>query len=380
MAKGSRRIDSVDAVRGLAILLMVFSHGLNWFHVDGSHAVLSLGALSLGDAATPLFFVIAGVSLALSLTARRRTGAPVGQIRGRYGHRFRQLFVLGIPISFAWGVLQSQAVTLGLLVLLSLYVFERQPSLRPAPWAFAAAGVAAGLHAVTSRLDLASPILRLLLQGQFPLFAIMALVASGFGAGSLLRGGMPWRRRFFTTGAAFAGLALLLSRGPGFDEAGVAASGGGLLVRAHMPLPYVFLGLAATLLLTATFDLPSLRGRGPVHLLGRIGRHGLFLYLAHYGLILLQVALFGWWHTLDTAAATAAAMLLVLMTVFIGLHWQIDARVIYGRMDAFARWWSGRDPLPPGYPVDVPTSPVADPKAERDAGYTPNTFGIRTFR
>lgn len=377
MDRGGGRIYSIDAVRGLAIVLMVFSHGLNWFHVEGSHAIFSLGALSLGDAATPLFFVIAGVALALSLTARRRTGASEDETWRGYAKRFRQLFILGIPISFAWGVLQAQAVTLGLLVLAGLYVFERRPTVGPAPWAFIGAAVAAAIHGFVVRLDIASPVLHLLLQGQFPAFAIMALVAFGFGAGTMLRSGTPWRLRFFLTGIAFAGVGFVLARLP---ATAADAPGGGMFIRADMPLPYVCFGLASTLLLTATLDLPFLRGRTATRLLARIGRHGLFLYLAHYGLILLQAGLFGWWHALETAAAVAASLLLVFMTGFIGLRYEIDARTIYGRMDAVARWWSARDDVSPGPSMDVPSAPVPEPELLRSATHTAQLLADRSFR
>lgn len=350
MSTASRRIDGVDAVRGLAIVLMVFSHGLNWFHIDGSHAVISIGRLSLGDAAAPLFFVIAGVALSLSFAARRRRGMSAGVLADQYRRRFRQLFVLGIPISFAWGVLQAQAITLGTIVFLLLYVFERDTAASESVnvfagsrgivgrwWPFALALGALVIHAFIASANIGSSLLEMLFQGAFPLFAIMAFVSFGFGVGRWLQAS-NWRRRFYVVGALFIAAGWIAAGGAGAKA----------LVRVHMPLPYIFGGIGAALWLLAFMDAPAVRPSRPLRLFADIGRHGLFLYLAHYGLILIQVLAFGWWHTLDTPGAVAASLLLVGMTAFIGLHYRIDARVIYGRMDAVARWWSGAEPIRTG--------------------------------
>lgn len=350
MTGNSGRIVGVDAVRGLAIVLMVFSHGLNWFHVDGSHTVFSIGRMSLGDVAAPLFFVIAGVSLSLSFDARRRSGISNNRLLAQYRNRFRQLFVLGIPISFAWGVLQAQAITLGLFVMLVLHVFEREGPVHTDTtasagrrrwgevWPAIFALIALIGHALVVGSELRSPVLGLLFHGQFPMLAIMSFVAFGFAWGRRLHD-RRWSRSFYAVGAVFAGTSWIVARATGPD--GVLEP----LARTDMPVPYVLAGVAVSLLLLAVLQSRLLRNAGTVQLLGTIGRHGLFLYLAHYGLILAQVIVFGWWHSLDTGAAVAASLLLVVMTIVIGVGYRVDARSIYSLMDGVGRWWSGNEAI-----------------------------------
>jgi hypothetical protein len=49
MEKGSGRFKGVDALRGTAVLLMVFSHGLHWAYPGTAHDIILLfGSLSPG--------------------------------------------------------------------------------------------------------------------------------------------------------------------------------------------------------------------------------------------------------------------------------------------------------------------------------------------
>jgi uncharacterized membrane protein len=107
------RFSEIDALRGLAVLLMVFNHGLNWAYPGTAYNIVSLfGTLSLGDLATPMFYLAAGFSLYFALAGRLRKDPRRHELRRRYAIRLGKLFTIGLCLSAGWGVLQAQAVTL----------------------------------------------------------------------------------------------------------------------------------------------------------------------------------------------------------------------------------------------------------------------------
>ncbi|NLC52192.1 MAG: DUF1624 domain-containing protein, partial [Firmicutes bacterium] len=111
--RNNERVVGIDAARGLAILLMVFSHGLHWVYTGTSHdLILLFGTLSVGDLAAPIFFTVAGLSLYLSVTSKLRKGVEPLTLVNRYRHRFAQIFFVGVCLSLYWGVLQAQAIAL----------------------------------------------------------------------------------------------------------------------------------------------------------------------------------------------------------------------------------------------------------------------------
>ncbi|MBS4022686.1 MAG: hypothetical protein KGZ79_09755 [Dethiobacter sp.] len=70
----SSRFQEIDALRGAAVLLMVFNHGLEWMYSGTAHDVIRIfGSLSLGDIATPMFygasftFLLLGIGICLIL-------------------------------------------------------------------------------------------------------------------------------------------------------------------------------------------------------------------------------------------------------------------------------------------------------------------------
>src|SRR5690554_5960295 len=110
------RIVPIDAVRGIAIIMMVFSHGLHWFYTGRSHDIISLFAVnSIGDMATPFFYTISGAALYLSIVSRLGPKPGAGTLIAVYAKKFSQLFLIGAALSKSWGVLQAQAVSLFLV-------------------------------------------------------------------------------------------------------------------------------------------------------------------------------------------------------------------------------------------------------------------------
>jgi uncharacterized membrane protein len=81
------RLVYVDALRGLAILLMVQDHAFDWW-LRGEFHPTPWGRVTefLGTLAAPLFLLLMGISLALSREKRLRRGMPavqtaIGQVR-----------------------------------------------------------------------------------------------------------------------------------------------------------------------------------------------------------------------------------------------------------------------------------------------------------
>lgn len=315
----SGRIAAIDAMRGLAIILMAFSHGLTWFHTGESrHVIAIFGSLSFGDLATAIFFLVAGISLSLSIRARRRRETPAHHIWNGHSRRFRQLFLLGMPLTAGWGVLQAQAAG---LMFITFWALRRK---RPA--AGEALFITAALAAIHMALKPAAarvPVVSAFFTSDFPVFATTALIAAGFAWGigmtreNVIRGGVGVGM------AAMAGFAAVYFLG-------------GEVARSGMSLGYLLAGGAA-----AAFGLAAMHGAsrhgGPVfRLLALLGRRALFLFLAHYGIIAVLAFGFGWWNKFDAPTAAAAASVLVALTVMAGQRYAVTGPQIYAFLDEAA--------------------------------------------
>ena len=94
----SGRIASVDALRGLTILLMVFVNDLGpaapaWLHhIQPADA----DGMTLADIVFPFFLFIAGVSVPLSMHAARQRGSATPQILGHILLRTSALLTMGL--------------------------------------------------------------------------------------------------------------------------------------------------------------------------------------------------------------------------------------------------------------------------------------------
>jgi uncharacterized membrane protein len=263
------RIVSIDAVRGLAILMMVFSHGLHWFFTGRSHDVISLfGVNSVGDMATPFFYVISGAALYLSVLSRIRAQANFQELLASYARRFGQLFLVGVALSKTWGVLQAQAVSL-FLVAAGFLLAGRYNNLRKSvKLVFAAGLVVLTVHYIAAGLPL-TRFPAVFLKGPFPILAVLALNALGFCLGHRLK-----------------------SRGLGLWTGlwGIALTASGLVLhlwlqpirRIDMSLAFMLLGMGMVMLLLYVFNFTLLQKSNPVISLISVGKDALFLFVAHY--------------------------------------------------------------------------------------------------
>jgi hypothetical protein len=128
---GGRRVESVDACRAVAVVAMLVANLLNvclrevprpLTHNQGD-------VLRLFDFPAPIFQLLVGVSLALFLDARRRSGLTPAEAAVAALRRFGLLVVLGmvldgvgrLTLAPCWGVLQTLGLGGAVATVLSPY-------------------------------------------------------------------------------------------------------------------------------------------------------------------------------------------------------------------------------------------------------------------
>ncbi len=308
---GAARIDGIDALRGLVIVIMVLDHVRDFFHATAFTA--DPMALDSGNAAlfltrwvthlcAPTFVFLAGLSVWL----QKANGKSPGDLSRFLLTRGVWLLVLeftliGVGFNFGWWIFAQViwAIGFGMIVLAGLHRLPRTVVL--------ALGVAiiCGHPALNliqpSAFGPLEPVWRALAaRGPFPTEAGLLLVAYpaipwtgilllGYGlAGFLTDAGGLRRTRALLFGIAFLAL-FAIGRGfniPGFDSAPWTVQDSPLwsvfsLISAskYPPSPaYVLLTLGIAFLLLLALD----RLRGPAtRVLLTFGRTPLFTYLLH---------------------------------------------------------------------------------------------------
>jgi predicted acyltransferase len=321
LAVKPERLPSIDAFRGLAVLLMAavnYIGGISWMPAVLKHSP-DIG-YTLPDVVAPMFIMAVGFTMGLSARRRRErqgAAATLGGIAVRY------LAILGIGAIISagqslclpegerlqsWGVLQAIGGA-GLLTLLVIYL---------KPWARALAGLAllAGFQ--------------WLLSSPFIFNAVFGTV-QGSIIGSLSWGGMlmvataaaDW---FFASKTPVKRWAVLMS-------SGIAALASGLLLSQWFPISknrasasYMLVSLGLCLLLFLFVHL-VLDGRSPrAKLMQAVGKNPLAMYMAHL-LILGAITLPGAasWYS-NVPAWLAAVQGAVLLSTLLALAWWMQRR------------------------------------------------------
>ncbi|MFO1263730.1 MAG: heparan-alpha-glucosaminide N-acetyltransferase domain-containing protein [Rhodoferax sp.] len=132
------RLDSIDALRGLAVAAMLFVNDPgSWEHVYWAFDHAAWHGCTPTDLVFPFFLFIVGVSLALSTGARLEQGTPPGQLRGPLLVRAARIVVVGLVLHAVayWlmhkphyrplGVLQRIGIDFAVVGLLALYTTVR---------------------------------------------------------------------------------------------------------------------------------------------------------------------------------------------------------------------------------------------------------------
>lgn len=200
-----KRLESIDVLRALAILLMVQLHFVEYLTApSGEPGWLRTLAQGLGALALPLFTFLAGMSLALSLHKQAADGRPARAIARRTVNRGVVLFVLGLAFLtavwgpkavFAWDVLNLLGVAIlvlyplrrlpaGLLLLMAVAVLLISPGLRQwvVPAGYGEVAGAAG-HAP---FEPAHVLRDACISGFFPVFPWLAFPLYGFAVAEMV--------------------------------------------------------------------------------------------------------------------------------------------------------------------------------------------------
>ncbi len=299
---GPGRLVGLDICRGLAILLMVFSHGLHWLYTGTSHDLITLyGSLSLGDAAMSMFFTVSGLSLYLSATAHLKKGIDIHRLYRRYRTRFKQLFLIGFCISLFWSVLQAQALVLLCLSSIYLYCLPRLGGERSRLVILGVVFISLTVHRLAVTYFDYAPFL-IFFRGQFPFFALLGLGGLGFFSSILLRG------RNKNWGFVFAGGALI-------GAARWLFAKGCLLLRFDASPVFIIFGFGLTLFCIGLFNFGPVQKIPVARWLVFVGRDALFLFLFHYAVFSLPLHIFGLNNRLGPLPALAVSGIFVAVIV-----------------------------------------------------------------
>jgi uncharacterized membrane protein len=344
------RLGYLDWARGLAVLLMIHTHGLFAWTAPDDRDTRLFGVTRLaGGFPAALFLFLAGLSAALVAERERRKGVLGAEIRGRALHR--ALTVFGYAIAFrVWmlasggfgrfadllrvDVLNCIAVSLALVALVLRPDTRRHRGL-------AAGGLAVAIAVLTPLAwdavrwqgwptAVAGYFTGRVPDALFPIFPWTAFAAVGAACGV----GLAAARDRQAEGRAIAGLAAL----------GAAAIPLALLADRRGPALYPsydywytspsYVALKAgivLLLLAASYVADKAPGQAPIRLLGRTS---LFVYWAHLEIV------YGRWLTkgaqgsltVETAAWSVAVLVVAMVLLAV-----VRTR---GR-----EWWLGRTDL-----------------------------------
>jgi len=341
-ATSSARILALDALRGVAVFLMIEQHLGVWLWrgpargrtvFDYPHLVVFN---ALGGLAAPLFVTLAGIGAAL-FAARRGPGAgPVIVRRGLALMALGYALNLLTPSWFRWGswfVLHMMGFA---MVLSPVFLARRDRTI-----VAAAALVLVGTAALQGALDTppvltnarmanlhmpGGPLRLALAEGQFPIFPWLAFFLLGIVAGRAVAGHQPRRIAHLFAGCAAAGLAL------------AAAHAAGLLPHDHpllgrlgrirlgfypaSPATALLLCAAALGLVTLALTHPSRLWARPTAPLVTLGRGSLTLLFAHVVLFREWTRPLGLWHANDAPRALAILAGFLVACVLLTRAWQ----------------------------------------------------------
>jgi uncharacterized membrane protein len=354
----SSRLFGLDALRGVAVLLMIEQHMGIWLwkgpdpgrsHFDYP---LLAGFNALGGGAAPLFVTLAGIGSSLMITKRQRSGRPVDLTlirRGLVLMAFGLLLNLMTPSWFTWrswfvlhlmgfGMLITPALRrlpTRALVLLALAILVATPAVQIAlktPLDLSnlrMAGVAREHRGIRTFVDLA-PLRVALAQGQFPIFGWLSFFVAGLAAGRAIA--EEKTRGVLGLGALLLGLGLvatLAGLGGGFARGSYPH----LATRMNVPFfpasPALLALLAGAVLLLIGLVL-RFDGKWRLHAghpMVTLGRGSLTLLLAHVYLFRELSRPVGAWRAMEAGEALATLGTFTLLAFVACWLWQrVDYR------------------------------------------------------
>ena len=207
------RVLALDALRGLAVLLMVVWHFLVWLSEGARGAFVLVGRMPFGYLAGPLFLLSTGMGTRLSVARRRRRGEQWGRILLHFVKRCVALVLGGVALNFVlwgsrsvwiWDVLEAIGASNLFIVLLLRLGFSNL-----ALGATASLAVALPWAGFDAPGWLPLPLRNALLEGVFPLFPWLGFAIVGAICGGWLLEGRL--RLVLALGVALLTLGLALN-------------------------------------------------------------------------------------------------------------------------------------------------------------------------
>ncbi len=377
----NKRITGIDALRGLAVLLMLTQHIIYWVcsELSTSLSVQVFGAL--GGIAAPLFIVLAGTGAALAKRNRTdidRMLAGRGIVIIGYGYvlnlltpnwfapeSWYVLHMIGLSLLLAPVFRKLPETVAGALLVAVIIITAMLQSLLETPlflnnWQMASTSLPGG----TLRL--------VLVEGFFPVFPWIAFFLAGFLAGRLNKlektgqwektgqgketgpekekeiGGRPRRRQghLWKMAALFLGISITLS---GVYIAGFGFAASDPWLRLFRPIPNFYPALAPVtfFLIAAALFLLSVflwlqkhpEGSGPpgprsafgvsrfMAILACPGRCSLTILMVHIPLIREPVVRLGYWRSLDVFETLVLTLFFLVAFSLAAVWWRkIDFR------------------------------------------------------
>jgi uncharacterized membrane protein len=295
MTKPSDRLIYIDALRGLAILLMVQDHAFDWWLRAEFHST-PWGRVTefFGTFAAPLFLFLMGVSLALSAEKRLQRGVRVQQLA--IAQLRRGLFLVLTGYALTWltfynghNLAEMSAVDVLHCLGLSMMLLTPLTLLRASPVTLLVTLVVAVVSPWAGSWDL-SPRLGAWLNGTggvsyFPLFPFITYALAGLTMGQLLARTLdrPRASRRLMLALVPAGLSLFLLVPWVPPDLGT-----------RFPRPVFMLFSLAVILWAVALAYALAPWPGVLRPLAKLGRAAMMVYVVHHLLGFRLFYLFGW--------------------------------------------------------------------------------------
>lgn len=303
------RLNSVDVFRGLAILLMILIHFINWFSKEiPLYLRYDLAKhVTIGDIVAPIFLIVVGISLWLSYSNRVDKGQKYFEIGKAYSKRYFLLVVIGLFLDMlrrgsvhpTWGVLE----TIGVTALIAFLLIKYSNKVLIAVIAFASA-----IYFYLSFFPSFSSLVYHSPFGGMPaIISWLSFTLIGVIVGKHLVKLLDEKKKFllflFRSVAVLISVAVLLSFVVPLDRGLVSTS-------------YVFLASAGSLIIFSILFFLIEQKKMKLQLLTDFGISALIVFIAQYLFVAIPIKLLGMHKAFPLANGIIIALLLALVFWF----------------------------------------------------------------